>query len=158
MSFTNGLADLVGLRIEALPHDSLPAKGPGRADDGNFVLTEVIAKIKRLDATTNALSFNLARADFEQSKNDAAIPGFTWSAASVIGGHLKDEEKGWAILPQTGQPHQLVLGFSAPLSLQAGETLDLNLKHSHAHSRAGAFSHRCHHQRPSRARAAALRS
>ncbi len=139
LSFTNEMADLVGLRIEALPHDSLPAKGPGRADNGNFVLTEVTAKIKRLDATTNVLSFNLARADFEQSKNDAANPGFTWSAASVIGGHLKDEEKGWAILPRTGQPHQLVLGFSARVSLQAGETLDLNLKHSHLTHELGHF-------------------
>ena len=29
LSFTNGLSDLVGLRIEALPHDSLPAKRSG---------------------------------------------------------------------------------------------------------------------------------
>ncbi len=139
LSFTNEMADLVGLRIEALPHDSLPAKGPGRADNGNFVLTEVSAEIKRVDSTTNLLSFNLAHADFEQSKNDPANPGLTWSASSVIGGNLKDEEKGWAILPQTGQPHQLVLGFSAPISLQAGETLDLNLKHSYVTHELGHF-------------------
>ena len=139
VSFTNELADLVGLRIEALPDDSLPAKGPGRADNGNFVLTEVTAQLKRLDATTNSLSFNLARADFEQSKNDAANPGFTWSANSVIGGNLKDEEKGWAILPQIGQAHQLVLEFSARVSLSAGETLVLNLKHNHIAHELGHF-------------------
>ena len=41
VSFTNGVTEVVGLRLEALPHDSLPAKGPGRAENGNFVLTEV---------------------------------------------------------------------------------------------------------------------
>lgn len=130
LSFTNELADLVGLRLEALPDDSLPAKGPGRADNGNFVLTEVIASIIRPDATTNVLSFKLARADFEQSKDDPANPGFTWSANSVIGGDPKVAEEGWAILPQTGLSHQLVLGISAPVSLQAGETLVLRLKQS----------------------------
>ncbi len=32
---------LTGLRIDALPDDSLPGKGPGRANAGNFVLNEV---------------------------------------------------------------------------------------------------------------------
>lgn len=31
---------ITGLRIEALTDDRLPKKGPGRADDGNFVLSE----------------------------------------------------------------------------------------------------------------------
>lgn len=32
---------LTGLRIEAIPDNRLPKKGPGRADSGNFVLTEL---------------------------------------------------------------------------------------------------------------------
>ena len=32
---------LKALRLEALPDDSLPAKGPGRAKDGNFVLSQI---------------------------------------------------------------------------------------------------------------------
>ena len=82
MSFTNALSGLVGLRIEALPHDSLPEKGPGRGDDGNFVLSEVAAKIQRLDQTTNQIAFAVARADFEQSGSNSP----SWSAASVIAG------------------------------------------------------------------------
>ena len=34
------LPAITGIRIEALPDDSLRNRGPGRADDGNFVLTE----------------------------------------------------------------------------------------------------------------------
>src|SRR5207248_679713 len=36
-----GQKDITGIRIEVLPHDSLPARGPGRAGNGNFVLTEL---------------------------------------------------------------------------------------------------------------------
>ena len=35
------LTDITGIRLEVLPDDGLPNKGPGRAPDGNFVLTEI---------------------------------------------------------------------------------------------------------------------
>ena len=137
LSFTNALNNLIGLRIEALPQASLPAKGPGRADNGNFVLTEVVAKIRRLDQTTNLLAFTSARADFEQSQNVATNSSATWSAASVIGG--PGDTRGWAILPQVNQAHQLVLGFSAPVTLAVGETLSLELKQNHPGHALGHF-------------------
>ena len=34
------LPQITGIRIEALTDEALPKRGPGRADDGNFVLTE----------------------------------------------------------------------------------------------------------------------
>jgi hypothetical protein len=139
LSFTNGLSDFVGLRIEALPHDALPGKGPGRADDGNFVLTEVVATIRRSDQTTNLLSFNLARADFEQSQNSGTNSHPTWAAASVIGGQSKGDALGWAIFAQTNQAHQLVLGLSKPLTVRTGETLALELKQNHADHALGRF-------------------
>src|ERR1039457_4462100 len=113
--------------------------GPGRAEDGGFVLTEVVASIRRLDQTINLISFNLARADFEQGQSTGTTSGPTWSAASVIGGHLKDNSIGWAILPQTNQAHQLVLGLSAPTTLQVGETLSLELKQNHPDHALGHF-------------------
>jgi hypothetical protein len=133
------LSDFVGLRIEALPHDALPGKGPGRADDGNFVLTEVVATIRRSDQTTNLLSFNLARADFEQSQNSGTNSHPTWAAASVIGGQSKGDALGWAIFAQTNQAHQLVLGLSKPLTVRTGETLALELKQNHADHALGRF-------------------
>jgi hypothetical protein len=139
LSFTNALNDLVGLRVEALPHDTLPGRGPGRAEDGGFVLTEVVATIRRVDQTTNVISFNLARADFEQSQNTQTSSRPTWSAASIIGGHSKGDAIGWAILPQTNQAHQLVLGLSTPLTLSAGETLALELKQNHPDQALGHF-------------------
>ena len=42
---------ITGIRIEALRDDRLPRGGPGRADDGNFVLTEVKLRAAELAAT-----------------------------------------------------------------------------------------------------------
>ncbi|NOS68494.1 MAG: DUF1553 domain-containing protein [Verrucomicrobia bacterium] len=139
VSFTNGLNDIVGLRLEALPHDSLPAKGPGRAENGNFVLTEVTARIQRLDQSSNVISFASARADIEQAGdiNKEAHP--TYGAASTIDGNAKDDTHGWAILPEAGQPHQLVLTLAAPLTLQPGETLTLELAQNRAGHLLGHF-------------------
>jgi hypothetical protein len=39
LSATTDLEGIVAFRLEAIPHESLPAKGPGRADNGNFVLS-----------------------------------------------------------------------------------------------------------------------
>jgi len=139
VSFTNELSGLVGLLLEALPHDSLPLKGPGRAADGGFVLSEVVARIQRSDQTTNWISFASARADFEQSKTNGANPGATWSATSVLGRHLADDEAGWAILPQTNLAHQLVLGFAAPVTVRAGETLTIELRQNQPGHALGRF-------------------
>jgi len=122
ITFTNAFMDLVGLRLEALPHDSLPSKGPGRASDGNFVLTEVVASVGRADHSTNVIPFSLARADFEQTQLRTA------GAAAVIDGDVNDATAGWAIWPQTNQAHQLVMGFASPMTLQPGETLMLELR------------------------------
>lgn len=129
LSFTNALSEIKGLRIEVLPDDSLPAKGPGRADNGNFVLTEVLARIQRTNQT-NGLTLASARADFEQRKNLESNEGPTWSAASVIGPHTDSNQVGWAILPQVGQSHQIVFGFATPVTIAAGDTLVLEMKQS----------------------------
>jgi hypothetical protein len=123
LSFTNVAKEFVGLRIEALPHDSLPGNGPGRGKDGNFVLTKVVAKILRPDHSTNIISFISARADFEQTSTNSP----PWSASSVVAERSVDKGRGWAILPQTNQAHQIVLGLAAPVGLQPGETLTLDL-------------------------------
>lgn len=139
VTFTDDVTGVVGLRLEALPHDSLPAKGPGRADNGNFVLTEVTARIQRPDQTTNLISFTSARADVEQAGDSKSNGSPTYSAASTIDGDVKGEELGWAILPEAGQPHQLVLALAAPLTLQPGDTLTLEFKQNRAGHALGHF-------------------
>jgi mono/diheme cytochrome c family protein len=54
-------------RLECLPHPSLPAQGPGRAHNGNFVLTGV-----RLQVGGKPVAFRDAAADFVQGGFNAS--------------------------------------------------------------------------------------
>lgn len=66
---------LAALRLETLPHESLPQKGSGRADDGNFRLGEFEAEVTYAD--TNAkpakIKFAQALADSARAGNDAGL-------------------------------------------------------------------------------------
>ena len=90
-------------RIEALPDDSLPKKGPGRAGNGNFVLSEVIVKIG-----DTIVPLQNATASFEQTLANENNPYKKWSAASAIDGDAKGASFGWAVLPKVGIAQRLV--------------------------------------------------
>ena len=91
------LGGITAFRIEALPDDSFVNKGPGRSDNGNFVLTEVSLQDGGAPVVLHAVS-----ADFSQG-------GF--SAQAVFDG----SKKGWAIMPQFGKAHTLVFATDKPL-------------------------------------------
>ena len=128
LSFPTVPTQTLALRIEALPHDSLPAKGAGRAGNGNFVLSEVVAHVLRADGSTQAVSFASARADFEQTQAGDKNPYKVWNAASAIDGDKKGERFGWGVLPDIAKRHQLVLALSEPLSLGGKDVLRVQLK------------------------------
>ncbi len=119
---------VLAIRLEALPHDSLPSKGPGRAGNGNFVLSEVVAAIARKDGSTQAVAFAAARAGFEQTQVADKNPYNAWTAASAIDGDAKGEKFGWAVLPEVNKRHHLLLQFAQPLTLADGDELMLQLK------------------------------
>jgi hypothetical protein len=131
LEFPAGPNPISALRLEALPDDSLPSKGPGRAKNGNFVLTEVIARIHRANGDVQTLSLSAARADFEQGTLVEKNPYKAWTAASVIDGDARGEELGWAILPEVNKPHQLVLEFAQPVRIEKGDNVAIELKQNH---------------------------
>ncbi len=94
---------LTGMRIEALADDGLPAKGPGLAPNGNFVLTEF--KVTRLGDNDKSMPVKVARAvaDHSQSGHDVA---------TAIDGK---DTTGWAVLPQIGQSHEAVFELAEPV-------------------------------------------
>ena len=97
---------LAALRIEVLPHDSLPGEGPGRSKNGNFVLGEVRASVKG-----RPVPLHSAVADYEQK-------GF--KAADVLDAN---PETGWAVGGKAGESHVLTLQIAEPVSLMcAGRT------------------------------------
>ncbi len=91
------LGGITAFKLEALPDDSFVNKGPGRSDNGNFVLTEVSLQDGGAPVVLNAVS-----ADFSQG-------GF--SAKAVFDG----SKKGWAVMPQFGREHMLVFAADKPL-------------------------------------------
>lgn len=91
------LKGITAIRLEALTHQSLPAKGPGRSANANFVLTdvEVQARTAGKPSPTHVKLQNPS-ADFEQKDY-----GVSLSLA-------KEPKKGWAILPEVGKNHEAV--------------------------------------------------
>ena len=88
ITIKKNLKDVVGFRLEALSAEKLPGHGPGRAADGNFVLTEFSVE----DANTNQIALSEATATFE-------APGFP-AATTLDGKH--EANNGWAIKGVTG--------------------------------------------------------
>ena len=111
------------LRLDALAHKSLPAKGPGRVKHGNFVLSEVtIESAGTADfATLQKLELADARADFEQADKP-------WLAKNAIDGK---DDTGWAIAPQYGKNHWAEFRLKNAQPAQAGRYLRVKLSHQH---------------------------
>jgi len=110
LSASTTLKGVTAIRLEVLPDDALPAKGPGRAANGNFVLHEV-------EATFNDAPVKWSATSGSHSQND-------FPAAGAADGKL---ETGWAVLPQIGQANQLVLETAADLGDGNAAVLALKL-------------------------------
>ena len=97
---------LTGFKLEALPEATFANAGPGRADNGNFVLSEI--KLQR-----NGIATELAgvSASFEQGKDHRAPTSFDGNP-----------ETGWAVMPQFGKVQTLIFQPKAPLPA-GGETV-----------------------------------
>jgi hypothetical protein len=100
------------LQLECLPHPSLPAQGPGRAHNGNFVLTGV-----RMQVGGKPVAFRDATADFVQDGfNPRAVlqPDNTTSGLAVAG-HI-------------GKPNTLTLTLQQPLRLKTPTEAEITLE------------------------------
>jgi hypothetical protein len=114
------------LRLEAIPDNSNPRKGAGRAADGNFVVTAVRLAARTPSGSTVEIPFTSAQADHSQG-------GF--GVESVIGN--LDPKKGWAIAPQFAQRHQAVFSTATPVEIPAGSELTLTLRHDYTDGTGG---------------------
>ena len=87
------------LKLEVIPDDSLPGKGPGRSSAGNFVLSE----FRVLGSDGTEIPLHSPKADFEQ-------------AAYKVAGALDGKpETGWGIGGGTGKPHSATFHFAQPI-------------------------------------------
>src|SRR5204863_4803183 len=85
----SALTNITGVMVETLPDDKLPRFGPGRNDDGNFVLSEIeLTWSAGTNLPDTSAKFSDARADFSQ--ND-------FSANQAIDGKVLSGRNGWAV-------------------------------------------------------------
>lgn len=89
---------ITGLKLEALPDDSFINKGPGRADNGNFVLNEL-----EIGAAGKKVGLDALSADFAQQ---------SWAIAGASDGKL---DTGWAVMPNFGKPLSAIFALRSPL-------------------------------------------
>ena len=122
---------LAALQLEVLPHESLPAGGSGRAGNGNFVLTEIVARVLKADGQTQPIKFAAARASHEQAQAADKHPDKKWSAASTIDDDARTSEWGWAILPDVKKPQQLQLKLAESIELKPGDKLLIEMQQKH---------------------------
>jgi mono/diheme cytochrome c family protein len=112
---------VTGLRLEVLTDPSLPMKGPGRQDNGNLHLNEVVVKVAPKDKPEAATLVKLAnpRADFNQDG---------WSVDRAIDGNA---DSAWGIFPEVGKPHTAIFELAEPLAITGEMTLTVELKQLH---------------------------
>ena len=111
------LKEITGLRLEVLPDDRLPAKGPGRAGNGNFVVSEVHVTIGEGEPVPVSRAF----ATFEQDG---------YPAAATIDGNSA-VANGWAVVGTAGQPNALMLEFAEALGDGEETTLSVAIEQNH---------------------------
>ncbi|MGE3999182.1 MAG: PSD1 and planctomycete cytochrome C domain-containing protein [Planctomycetaceae bacterium] len=124
------LAGITGFRVEMLPHESLPKNGPGRAPTGTFVLTELTVEKTTAEqgASSEVVALQHATADFEQTAAAESNPYKVWNAASVIDRDEKGRTWGWAVSPQEGRSHQLIVETVEPAALSGESTTSLTFR------------------------------
>ncbi len=126
------LPGTTALRLEALSDKALPAGGPGRGSNGNFVLSE----FQLFNAHDNPLPLSTAIADFEQTN---------FPASAAIDGKL-DQPRGWAVMGGTGSDRHIDFELKQPLAADGETTLTIKMhqlwgqNHTIAHFRLSATS------------------
>ncbi len=125
---SDGASRVAAVRIEALADPSLPHGGPGRADNGNFGLTELTATYTDHDRLgdrpgddppkSDPIAFARARSTFDQ----AGLP-----ASAAIDGNDAPDSACWAVDPQFGRDHAAVFELAAPLDPGRGGVLEFTL-------------------------------
>jgi len=119
------LSGITGVRLELLSDDKLPKKGPGRNDDGNFVLTELDLKAistgKGQGRKSTKVEFKEAKADFSQKDFDVkkAVDG-------------KVDNSGWATHPKEGTDRTAIFFPKEKFGADGGSRLIFTLNQNYS--------------------------
>ena len=115
------LTGMTAIQLEALCDAHLPCGGPGRAENGNFILAELSVSAAPGGKPKRAVgvAFRGARADVSQRSHGG------WPIEAAIDGNANT---GWSIDPDEGSPHVAVFETSRPVGFAGGTTLTIRLR------------------------------
>ncbi|MDA8967745.1 DUF1549 domain-containing protein [bacterium] len=123
VNMRTSLNNITGIRLEALSDAKLPSKGPGLADNGNFVVTEleVLSASPKTPEKSSKVKIASGRADFTQ-------PSFNINQA--FDGKTNDQQ-GWAISPAMGTFHWATFKLDKPLQTDGDAILTFKIHQFH---------------------------
>ncbi len=125
------LAGATGLRLEALPHDDLPHRGPGRSRLGTWGIQELEALIQKPDSSEwEKLKLVQPTADFSEPEQKQDEKKSSGPVTYLVDG---SDETTWRAdrgLGRRNQSSVAVVQFEQPLDLPAGTRLKLVLRMS----------------------------
>ena len=118
------LKKITAIRLETLTHASLPSDGPGRAENGNFVLTEFEISVEPIqdDEKTGSQPIKIARAVADHSQEGYQVN------ESIDG----KQETGWAIAVKSGSANvnrEAIFFPTTPIKSTAGVRLKITMHH-----------------------------
>jgi hypothetical protein len=115
--------EVQAIRLEAMTHESLSKKGPGRTDHGNFVLSEFSATAMAKGSGGQPVSVKFARAEADVAQKD-------FPAGAAIDG---DPKTGWAIHTDGdwNVTRTATFTLAEPLKLPGGGRITFRLEQNH---------------------------
>ncbi len=117
---------ITGLRLEVLPHESLPGGGPGRGvilSEGDFLLTGIQVTASPWDDPSAQIPVALAGA------TESFANGNKTASQSLDG----KADTGWSIHGGEGKPHAAVYRFATPLGFPSGTRFHITLEQKYIH-------------------------
>ncbi len=123
LSFAPPAGTYLGLRLDALKHESFTNGGLARSDSGNFVLTEIALELTNPGEEAAPIKIASAQASFEQG-------GFP--IANTFDGK---PNTGWAVHNPADMKHDrsAVFVFAEPVKVPAESRLTITLSHDSPH-------------------------
>ena len=116
------LQRVTAIRLDVLPHDSLPTKGPGRCANGNLHLNRIEIKHSKANANDRSIAISSASADWDQQG---------WTIQHAID---QNPKSAWGIYPKVGEPHHAVFQLKDPVEVGEDSKLTIRLHQIHGGS------------------------
>ena len=120
VTFDSDLPTITAIRLEMIADPKYPHGGPGRAPDGNFVLTEITVDAQARGSKDLPKRFALTdpKADFSQRDYDVKY---------AADGDEGSRDKGWAVSPAFGSTHWATFRLKEPIAFEKGAKITVKL-------------------------------